>query len=134
LGIQLEIKWSERKSMTKTFNQWNSEMEYYQKIYNLITSYGEKFRKKHGEWYRYTTSFGYTLTLDTWNGNIALFCGDCIPMGEDYLGNLVCFGGKSKSLASYYNNAIQNPNNQLLLTVWSLLRWFEFPKTRGNKK
>ena len=39
-------------------------------LHEMITSKGEKFRKKHGEWYRLHIYDDNYLILDTWNGQI----------------------------------------------------------------
>ncbi len=55
-----------------------------------IKKYGERFPKKHGEWYRIKV-LGRWITLDTYNGCICLHGKRCEPAGNDVWENLVCF-------------------------------------------
>jgi hypothetical protein len=62
----------------------------YYDFVDRIKKHGEKFPKKHGEWYRIKVLDKF-ITLDTWNGSIVLHGKECEKSGNDIYGNLVCF-------------------------------------------
>ena len=48
-------------------------------LYKIIKERGERFPKKHGEWYRCHAYDDNYLLLDTWNGEIYLYPNGCVP-------------------------------------------------------
>lgn len=54
----------------------------------IITSKGEKFPKKHGEWYCLHIYDDNYLVLDTWNGNIT-YHKECKSTGTDNMYGVV---------------------------------------------
>ena len=63
----------------------------YENCIDRIMKHGERFPKKHGEWYRIKVFGDYWITLDTWNWAIRVHKGKCDYSGNDIWGNLVCF-------------------------------------------
>jgi hypothetical protein len=90
--------------------------KYYYNFIRRIKKYGERFPKKHGEWYRIKV-LGRWITLDTWNGRIALHGEKCEPSGNDVYGNLVCFHvDESTTLGFNFGDYKEHPD----MNYWSL--------------
>lgn len=54
-----------------------------QRLRSLIRNRGERLPKKHGDWYRINVFDNHWLVLDTWNGAIDWYKGECKDSGTD---------------------------------------------------
>ena len=59
------------------------------KLYKIIKERGDRFPKKHGEWYRCHAYDDNYLLLDTWNGEIYLYPNGCVPTDTDNMYRVV---------------------------------------------
>jgi hypothetical protein len=84
-----------------------------------IKAHGERFPKKHGEWYRIQV-LGKWITLDTWNGRIALVGERCEPSGRDVYGNVVCFYNDGKIPETLGFNFGEYYKEHPLMNFWRL--------------
>lgn len=79
----------------------------------LIMNRGEKFPKKHGDWYRLNVWGDYYLVLDTWNGAIDVHKGECKDSGTENMYRVVyAFSDKigylTKSMIGFWYSHIQS--------------------------
>jgi hypothetical protein len=86
--------------------------ETYKDCIRRIKKHGERFPKKHGEWYRIKAQNKWIL-LDTWNSAIFLMK-ECSPSGKDANGGIVCFYGDKDPLAIDFGRT----NESARLNYW----------------
>ena len=70
----------------------------------IIRSVGERFPKKHGEWYRLKVYDNNYLLLDTWNGCVYHHL-DCEPSDTNNMyGVVYVFSGFQSAVNGHMNN------------------------------
>ena len=97
---------------------WGRQNDDMDNLFNgKIKSMGEKFPKKHGEWYRVHAYDNKWLVLDTWNQQVYLYKGECKADNTNMYRVVYGFSGKMKNverhMRGYWMSHI-NANNKWL--------------------
>ena len=82
---------------------WGEQNDEMDNLFNgKIEAVGDRFPKKHGEWYRVHAYDDNWLVLDTWNQQVYLHKGECEADDTNNMYRVVyCFSGKKRAVKKH---------------------------------